>query len=200
MIYFSIFLSLLAISLCIFILFKFETLKKEKLKKEIKDNYVVMPKLKEMPYYQDVDPDNKTLYDVIHSMNIEDWKLEHYNDSNSIGDFVYEFHFSNPQNTLKVTSRMRYYSDFGGSNFSNDLVLIGFHVGTVKGTISYKESETNRHLSVLIRQYLWKIVCEKNQALYNDQFSHYLSVKESIDKELKTLRRNETLTNILNNE
>lgn len=46
MIYFSIFLSLLAISLCIFILFKFETLKKEKLKKEIKDNYVAMPKLK----------------------------------------------------------------------------------------------------------------------------------------------------------
>lgn len=200
MIYIATFLSILAITLCSILLFKFDSLKKEKLKKEIKDNYVVLPKLKEMPYYQDVDPDNKTLYDVVQSMNIEDWKLEHYDDSSSIGDIVYEFHFSNPQNTLKVKSRMRYYSDFGGSNFSNDLVLIGFHVGTVKGTISYKESETNRHLSVLIRQYLWKIVCEKNQALYNDQFSHYLSVKESIDKELKTLRREETLSNILKDE
>jgi ATP-binding cassette subfamily F protein uup len=37
MIYFSIFLSILAITLCIAILFKFESIKKEKLEKEIKD-------------------------------------------------------------------------------------------------------------------------------------------------------------------
>ena len=96
MIYFSIFLSILAITLCIAILFKFESIKKEKLEKEIKDNYVVMPKLKEMPHYH-VDPSNKTLYDVIQSMNIEDWKLEHYDDSHSLGDITYEFNFSNPQ-------------------------------------------------------------------------------------------------------
>jgi len=198
MIYIATFLSLVAIILCSILLFKFDSLKKEKLQKEIKDNYVVMPKLKEMPHYHNVDPSNKTLYDVIQSMNIEDWKLEHYDDSHSLGDIAYEFNFSNPQKTLKVRTRMRYYIDFGGK--LNDLKIIGFHVITDTGTISYEEDESNKSLSVLIRQYLWKIVCDKNQSLYSEQFSHYLSVKESIDKELKTLRREETLLNILGNE
>jgi hypothetical protein len=198
MIYLSIFLSILAITLCISILFKFESLKKEKLEKEIKDNYVVMPKLKEMPHYHNVDPSNKTLYDVIQSMNIEDWTLYHYDDSPSLGDIAYEFNFTNPQKTLKVRTRLRYYKDFGGK--LNDLKIIGFHVSTDIGTISYEEDESNKSLSVLIRQYLWKIVCDKNQSLYSEQFSHYLSVKELIDKELKTLRRDETLLNILGNE
>ena len=151
MIYLSIFLSVTAISICIITLFKFKSLKKERIEKEIKDDYIVMPKLKEMPYYHDVDPSNKTLYEVIQSMNIEDWKLEHYSDTSSLGDIVYEFSFSNPQNTLKVNSRMRYYSDFGGTKRTNDLVLIGFHVGhvgTVKGIISYKENENSKHLSL----------------------------------------------------
>jgi hypothetical protein len=52
----------------------------------------------------------------------------------------------------------------------------------------------------MIKEYLWKIITDKNQDEYDEQFSHYLSVKESIDKELKTLRRDETLLNILGNE
>jgi hypothetical protein len=81
-----------------------------------------------------------------------------------------------------------------------ELRLVGFHVKSDDGTISYDENESNKDLSILIKEYLWKIVADKNQNEYDDQFLHYQTVKKSIDKELKTLRRNETLLNILGNE
>jgi len=104
----------------------------------------------------------------------------------------------NHYKSLQVTTRLR----LG----ELDLNLIGFHVKIFKdpvgavGVISYDENKTNKDISLLIKEYLWNIICDKNQDEYNDQFSHYQKVKESIDKELKTLRRGETLSNILGNE
>jgi hypothetical protein len=74
----SIFLSVTAIGFCIVILFKFDSLKREKINKEIKDNYKVLPKLKQLPNYNDVDPNNETLRDTLKSMDIENWTLDHY--------------------------------------------------------------------------------------------------------------------------
>jgi hypothetical protein len=197
----AILLSVTAIGFCIVILFKFDSLKKEKITKEIKDNYVVLPKLKQLPNYNDVDPSSKTLYDVINSMKIENWSIVHYNQDCSLGDYLYEFQFSNPQKTLKVNSRLRYTTDYFSSEKKDfNLRLVGFHVISNDGVISYDEIRTNKDISILIKEYLWKIITDKNQDEYDEQFSHYLSVKESIDKELKTLRRDETLLNILGNE
>jgi len=195
----SVLLSLVAITLCIFILIKFNSLKKEKIIKEIKDNYVVLPKLKTLPNYNDVDPNNKTLRDILKSMYIENWTLDHYKSDYGGLCYSYEFYFSNPQKSLKISTRLRNYND-GLESILPDLRLVGFNVKSDNGTISYGENEYNKDISILIKQYLWKIVCDKNQDDYDEQFSHYLSVKESIDKELKTLRRDETLLNILGNE
>ncbi|HPZ24291.1 MAG TPA: hypothetical protein PLC25_05570 [Bacilli bacterium] len=186
MIFFSIFLAMLSIAFCVIILFKLESIKLEKLEKIIKDNYVVLPKLKALPNYNDVDPDNKTLRDVLNSMTIENWTLDFYNYSYDL----YEFHFSNPQKSIKINTRLR-------SRDINTLVVAGFHVRSKEGVISYDETESNKDISILIKQYLWKIVCDKNQDKYDEQFSHYQIIKESIDKELRTLRRDETLLSIL---
>jgi hypothetical protein len=196
MIYLSIFLAIFSIGFCIFILSKFNSLKKdfkEKITKEIKDSYVFLPKLKELPNYNDVDPNNKTLRDIIKSMDIENWTLDGYKSEYGGHCYLYEFNLSNPQKSLRITSRLRSYDD-------GDLRLVGFHVKSDDGTISYDENESNKDVSILIKEYLWKIVCDKNQNEYDEQFSHYQTVKNAIDKELKTLRREETLLNILGNE
>ena len=196
MIYFSIFLAIFSIGFCIFILNKFNSLKKEfrgTITREIKDNYVFLPKLKQLPNYNEVDPNNKTLRDILKSMDIENWTLDHYNCDYGGHCYLYEFNLSNPQKSLRITTRLRSYDD-------GDFRLVGFHVKSDDGTISYDENESNKDVSILIKEYLWKIVCDKNQDEYDEQFSHYQTVKNAIDKELKTLRREETLLNILGNE
>jgi hypothetical protein len=197
MIYFSIFLAIFSIGFCIFILSKFNSLKREfrgTITREIKDSYVVLPKLKELPNYNDVDPNNKTLRDILKSMDIENWTLDNYKREYEgySYSYLYEFYFSNPQKSLRITTRLR--------NNDDDLRLVGFHVKSDTGTISYDETESNKDVSILIKEYLWKIVCDKNQDEYDEQFSHYQTIKNTIDKELKTLRREETLLNILGNE
>lgn len=192
----SVLLSVFAIGFCIFILSKFNSLKKEfreKITKEIKDSYVFLPKLKQLPNYNDVDPNNKTLRDILKSMDIENWTLDNYKCDYGGHCYLYEFYFSNPQKSLRITTRLRSYDD-------GEFRLVGFHVKSDDGTISYDENESNKDVSILIKEYLWKIVCDKNQDEYDEQFSHYRKVKNAIDKELKTLRRDETLLNILGNE
>ena len=163
MIYFSVFLAILSIGFCIFILSKFNSLKREfrgTITREIKDSYVVLPKLKELPNYNDVDPNNKTLRDILKSMDIENWTLDNYK-SEYEGysySYSYEFYFSNPQKSLKITTRLR--------NDDDDLRLVGFHVHSDTGIISYGENESNKDVSILIKEYLWKIVCDKKSLLY----------------------------------
>ena len=196
MIYFSVFLAIFSIGFCIFILSRFNSLKKEfrgTITREIKDSYLLLPKLKQLPNYNDVDPNNKTLRDILKSMDIENWTLDHYNCDYGGHCYLYEFNLSNPQKSLRITTRLRSYDD-------GEFRLVGFHVKSDTGTISYNENESNKDVSILIKEYLWKIVCDKNQDEYDEQFSHYQTVKNAIDKELKTLRREETLLNILGNE
>ena len=202
MIYFSIFLAIFSIGFCIFILNKFNSLKREfrgTITREIKDSYVVLPKLKELPNYNDVDPNNKTLRDILKSMDIENWTLDNYKCDYGGHCYLYEFYFSNPQKSLRITTRLRSYDEIANDQ-CGELRLVGFHVHSDTGIISYDENESNKDVSILIKEYLWKIVCDKNQDEYDEQFSHYQTVKNAIDKELKTLRREETLLNILGNE
>ena len=197
MLYFSILLSISSIIFCVLIFRKFGEFKIQHIEKYIEENYIVLPKLKERANYNDVDPDNKTILDVIKSMKIEDWQVS-FKENLSAGDILYEFELFNPQKTLKVRSRMRYYSDFGAVSRTNDLRLSHFSVRTTfNDSISYEENDTNKHVSVLIRDFLWKIVCEKNQQKYDEDFEHYRIVKLSIDNELKTLRRDEFLSKII---
>lgn len=197
MLYFSILLSISSIIFCVLIFRKFREFKIQHIEKYIGENYIVLPKLKERAKYNDVDPENKTILDVIKSMKIEDWQVS-FKENLSAGDILYEFELFNPQKTLKVRSRMRYYSDFGAVSRTNDLRLSYFSVRTTSNdSISYEENDTNKHVSVLIRDFLWKIVCEKNQQKYDEDFEHYRIVKLSIDNELKTLRRDEFLSKII---
>lgn len=197
MLYFSILLSISSIIFCVLIFRKFREFKIQHIEKYIGENYIVLPKLKERANYNDVDPDNKTILDVIKSMKIEDWQVS-FKENLSAGDILYEFELFNPQKTLKVRSRMRYYSDFGAVSRTNDLRLSYFSVRTTSNdSISYEENDTNKHVSVLIRDFLWKIVCEKNQQKYDEDLEHYRIVKLSIDNELKTLRRDEFLSKII---
>ena len=197
MLYFSILLSISSIIFCVLIFRKFREFKIQHIEKYIEENYIVLPKLKERANYNDVDPDNKTILDVIKSMKIEDWQVS-FKENLSAGDILYEFELFNPQKTLKVRSRMRYYSDFGAVSRTNDLRLSHFSVRTTfNDSISYEENDTNKHVSVLIRDFLWKIVCDKNQQKYDEDLEHYRIVKLSIDNELKTLRRDEFLSKII---
>ena len=109
MLYFSILLSISSIIFCVLIFRKFREFKIQHIEKYIEENYIVLPKLKERANYNDVDPDNKTILDVIKSMKIEDWQVS-FKENLSAGDILYEFELFNPQKTLKVRSRMRYYS------------------------------------------------------------------------------------------
>lgn len=197
MLYFSILLSISSIIFCVLIFRKFREFKIQHIEKYIGENYIVLPKLKERAKYNDVDPENKTILDVIKSMKIEDWQVS-FEENLSAGDILYEFELFNPQKTLKVRARMRYCSDFGAVSRTNDLRLSYFSVRTTSNdSISYEENDTNKHVSVLIRDFLWKIVCEKNQQKYDEDFEHYRIVKLSIDNELKTLRRDEFLSKII---
>jgi len=185
----NIFLFFLIISQAIFSYFLFTKIKKlQKEKVDPKNGDLVLPKLKEMPTIEDLDPDSKLLRDVIESAKLEGWLANIQEERGGLGR-TWRIEIQNPTNTLTIRTVLRIIDQ---KIKNEDCVYIGYFS---VGGISFNCDENNLQ-TYLIIEYLWSLIVEKNEKDYQKTWSSYLQDKEKIENCLTTLKRDRQLKKI----
>lgn len=175
--------------------YKNYTLTKKKVTEEIDKDWLRLPIPKyETPYFEDFDKDHSLLKDVLESIKLEDWTTKIENERSYSDRKTYTIELYNPSNTLKVRSRLYAYD--GKVN------LVSFNVmktiagsALTTGNVSYNCDNTETSTLVLCQ--LWGFILEHHENIYSETISGYKVVRESIDTELKTLKRDKALKTLL---
>jgi hypothetical protein len=136
------------------------------------------------------------LKDILESIKLEDWEVNIDNERNySLGSRrTYMVELYNPSKTLKIRSRLYAYE--GKANLASFTVIrtVGNTVFTA-GSVSYDCDNTET--STLILSQLWGYILKHHEDIYSETLSGYKVVKESIDTELKTVKRDKALKSLL---
>lgn len=179
----NIFLFFLIISQSFFSYFLFTKIKQLQKEKEVKPKPGdILPKLKQMPKIENIDPDSKLLQDIIESAKLEGWIPNIQEDpSGLLYGRSWRIEIQNPSNTLTIRSVLR---------IDDDLPI---HVGYFNvGGISFecKENPVQRYLVI---QYLWGLIVEQNEKEYQATWNSYLQEKEKVENCLTALKRDKQL-------
>ena len=177
--------------------YKNYTLTKKKVTAEIDKDWLRLPIPKyETPRFEDFDKDHSLLKDILESIKLEDWTTKIENErSYSLSDRkTYIIELYNPSNTLKVRSRLYAYDGkVNLASFNVMKTITGSALTT--GNVSYNCDNTETSTLVISR--LWGYILQHHENIYSETMSGYKVVRESIDTELKTLKRDKALKNIL---
>jgi hypothetical protein len=169
--------------------FKIFTMKESKIVDKIKEDNIILPKKANVPDFNAVDPEYKTLKDVIESAKLEQWKHTLKQDYSSE---CYDIEIINPSATLKIKSRLRY-------GYNKETIYISwFHIEKLprgKYIITYEDNEPIA--KYLILNFLWGFVLQHHQNIHDEHIKHYESCMIEITKELKTLNRDKQLIKLL---
>jgi hypothetical protein len=189
-------INIILFAVVIYFVYKNYTLTKKKVIEEVDREWLRLPIPKyETPKWEDFDPEHTLLKDVLESIKIEDWTSKIEQERNyGLSDRKYMIELNNPTNTLKVRSRL--YS------YNNKVDLGSFTViKTVAGTAFTNGSASyncdNTETSTLILSQLWGYILQHHENIYSETMIGYEKVRESIDTELKTLKRDKALKSLL---
>ena len=190
-------INIILFAVVIYFAYKNYTLTKKKVIEEVDKDWLRLPIPKyETPKWEEFDTEHTLLKDVLESIKVEDWTVTIDNERNySLSDRKsYVIELNNPANTLKVRSRL--YS------YDNKVNLGSFTViRTVAGTAFTSGSASyncdNTETSTLILSQLWGFILEHHENIYSETMIGYEKVRESIDTELKTLKRDKALKTLL---
>lgn len=190
------FLSLLGVAYLLFCRIKDQNQLKSK-SKEAESGGIYLPPIKKMPEPHSVDPDLRLLKDVMKTCKLESWKPTIKIDYSVGSYYLYEINIDNPTGTLKIKARVRHGTD--QDMLRSPTRVVGFFIiDTVNGSLSYQDHEV---ANILCLEFLWNnYIIPHHQSEHDVSLSHYLSIKESIDSRLVSLRRNKSLEDILNQE
>ena len=191
------FINIILFAVVIYFVYKNYTLTKKKVIEEVDKDWLRLPIPKyETPKWEDFDPEHTLLKDILESIKLEDWtsKIENDRYSFSSDRKSYVIELNNPANTLRIKSRLYVYD--------NKVSLGTFTViKTVAGTAFTSGSVTyncdNTETSTLILSQLWGYILEHHENIYSETMSGYKILKDSIDTELKTLKRDNVLKSLL---
>lgn len=173
------------------------TLTKKKVIEQIDKDWLRLPIPKyETPKWEDFDPDHNLLKDVLDSIKLEDWvsKIDQERSYGLSDRKTYVIELSNPTNTLKVRSRLYAYNNQVNLGSFNIVKTIPGSLHT-NGSVSYNCDNTET--STLILSRLWGFILEHHENIYSETMSGYKEVRETIDAELKTLKRDKALKSLL---
>jgi hypothetical protein len=152
---------------------------------KLKPEGIMLKVIPDKPTYQSLDPKHKLVYDVMESVKLENWKVEVEADI-SYHSKTWKVNFESPTG-IRIRSRIRENSQIYLSNFS----ILNTGIG---GTISI-DNESKISNDVII--FLWDYIIEYHQNENEETRNYYQSIIDDISSKLKTLRRSETLNNIL---
>lgn len=168
-----------------------------------KKTEIDLPKIPEEITLSDIDPNHRTLFDVIESAELENWQYEVKEDKrySSIGSY-YQILLKNPQKTLivNISIRMRETSsDPGGKKITPYLSM--FTISTIDagdpnggGYLSFKDEHPLRSNMILFSwEYIIKYHKDENKTLSDS----YKKSIESISKKLLTLNRDRKLNTLI---
>lgn len=181
----------------IYFVYKNYTLTKKKVIEEVDKDWLRLPIPKyETPKWEDFDTEHKLLKDVLESIKIEDWtnKIEQERNYGISYRKTYTIELYNPSNTLRIRSRLYVYDN--KANLAS-FTVIKTIAGTAftNGSASYNTDNTET--STLILSQLWGFILEHHEKIYSETIVGYEIVRESIDTELKTLKRDKALKTLL---
>lgn len=173
-----------------FLLYKIFYLKRENIVKEIKKNAIILDKPMGLPKYSDVDKNLDIIRDTITSIEAENWSVVNF----KLDDGCYDIDLLNPSRTIRTKFRIRLYDRT--SLLYNDIILSWFTILKINGSSnSHAISFSNDDIlaKAIILEYMWKYVIEYHEKLGSEAIEHYLSCKNAISKEFKTLNRDRQL-------
>lgn len=190
-------INIILFAVVIYFVYKNYTLTKKKVIEEVDKDWLRLPIPKyETPKWEDFDPDHTLLKDVLESIKIEDWtsKIEQERNYGISERKSYTIELYNPTNTLRIRSRLYVYDN--KANLGSFTVI-----KTVAGTAFTSGSASyncdNIETSTLILSQLWGFILEHHEKIYSETIIGYEKVRESIDTELKTLKRDKALKTLL---
>jgi hypothetical protein len=190
-------INLTLFAVVIYFAYKNYTLTKKKVIEEIDKDWLRLPIPKyETPKWEDFDPDHTLLKDVLESIKLEDWtsKIEQERNYGISERRSYTIELYNPTNTLRIRSRLYVYDN--KANLAS-FTVIKTVVGTAFTSGSASYNCDNTETSTLILSQLWGFILEHHEKIYSETIIGYEKVKESIDTELKTLKRDKALKTLL---
>ena len=185
-------INLTLFAVVIYFAYKNYTLTKKKVIEEIDKEFLRLPIPRyETPKWEEFDPKHTLLKDVLESIKLEDWttKIDQERSYLSGDRKTYVIQLYNPSNTLIVRSRLYVYDE------KVNLGLFVVAKGTT-GSVSYNCDNTET--STLILSQLWGYILKHYEDIYSERMISYKEVKVTIDKELKTIKRDQVLKNLLN--
>ena len=190
-------INLTLFAVVIYFAYKNYTLTKKKVIEEIDKDFLRLPIPKyETPRWEDFDPEHTLLKDILESIKLEDWEVNIDNERNySLGSRrTYMVELYNPSKTLKIRSRLYAYE--GEANLASFTVIrtVGNTVFT-SGSVSYNCD--NIETSTMILSQLWGYILKHHENIYTETIAGYKEVRESIDTELKTVKRDKALKSLL---
>ena len=190
-------INIILFAVVIYFVYKNYTLTKKKVIEEVDKDWLRLPIPKyETPKWEDFDPDHTLLKDVLESIKLEDWtsKIEQERNYGISERRSYTIELYNPTNTLRIRSRLYVYDN--KANLASFTVI-----KTVAGTAFTSGSASyncdNTETSTLILSQLWGFILEHHEKIYSETIIGYEKVRESIDTELKTLKRDNALKSLL---
>jgi hypothetical protein len=190
-------INIILFAVVIYFVYKNYTLTKKKVIEEVDKDWLRLPIPKyETPRWEDFDPDHTLLKDVLESIKLEDWtsKIEQERNYGISERRSYTIELYNPGNTLKVRSRLYVYDNKANLASFNIIKTIPGTAFT-NGSASYNTDNTET--STLILSQLWGFILEHHEKIYSETIVGYEIVRESIDTELKTLKRDKALKTLL---
>jgi hypothetical protein len=191
-------INLILFAVVIYFAYKNYTLTKKKVIEEIDKDFLRLPIPKyETPKWEDFDPDHSLLKDVLESIKLEDWVVTIDNERNyGLSDRKsYMIELNNPTNTLKVRSRLYSYNNKVNLGSFTVIKTVAGTAYQTNGSVSYNTDNTET--STLILSQLWGFILEHHEKIYSETIVGYERVRESIDTELKTLKRDNVLKSLL---
>ena len=191
------FINIILFAVVIYFAYKNYTLTKKKVIEQIDKDWLRLPIPKyETPKWEDFDTDHTLLKDVLESIKLEDWTSKIDQDRNyGISDRKsYTIELYNPTSTLRIKSRLYVYDNKANLASFNIIKTIPGSLLT-NGSVSYNCDNTET--STLILSQLWGFILEHHEKIYSETIIGYEKVRESIDTELKTLKRDKALKTLL---
>lgn len=173
----------------IFIIHKFNSLRRENIIKEIDESFIRLeiPKIKR-PEITDIDPDNKLLKDVLESIRLEKWSSEVTYD----GGYSSDSYMLLLNNNKDISIRCRLYLRDNNHLSIGSFTLISQN----NGSISYNRDD--KETSYLILTELHKYIIEHHNSEWDREFKYYERLIKAIDSELVTINRDRKLNKIVN--
>ncbi len=187
MIYLLYLSNILLFPLIIYLLVRNYKLNKLFLIKEIDKDNIRLPIPKyELPKMEDVDKEHCLLKDIIESIKLENWTCDVTYDS-GYGSRSYVLLLENPSKTLTARSRI-YLRDSLPS-------LSTFVIMKKDGNLSYNCD--NKEVNFLVLSGVWDYIIKYHDGEYSRKFEQYITLKESIESHLVTIRRDLALKKLL---